>query len=345
MDNHDIFLTLNGVHLTDFSPYCEHYTAFPLKQGLLSLQSQNIITQRQVRGMNKMDMYKAKAEKKIKGMKPEIRIPLRLGLYILTDRTGHCLVDLPVTGSLDDPKFAYRRVIMRMIGKLILKVVASPFSFLGGGKDLTSIGLDPLSLGLSTEQYADLDQIAQMLESHAEMKISLTPQFSVDAAVQRMSEGILKMAYYNSQRENPEEQISMVDIEDVKHLSLSDAGVGEYADTLLARKGVDFSQMRIQHKARALFSERATLALQRIAQLKRTTIEDYMLQKGFSSDRFRVDSLILDSLTGYSKRDKYAISIDVDGENVTLSDEPQKDDSGLGEDGAEQSQASAQPVQ
>lgn len=48
-------------------------------------------------------------DKKRKELKPEMNIPLKLGLYVLRDKKGHVKMDLPVGGNLDSPEFSYRK--------------------------------------------------------------------------------------------------------------------------------------------------------------------------------------------------------------------------------------------
>jgi hypothetical protein len=56
---------------------------------------------------------------------------------LLRDGEGRIVIDLPVSGSLDDPKFKMRRVILRALVTVFKKAAASPFKLLAGlgGKD------------------------------------------------------------------------------------------------------------------------------------------------------------------------------------------------------------------
>ncbi|MDE5637404.1 MAG: DUF748 domain-containing protein, partial [Alistipes sp.] len=96
IDNHDILVSLSNIELKDFSPYCEHFTAYPIVEGNLTYRSQNIITNRYLRGTNHLDMFRPVADKRRKDIKPEMNIPLKLGLYALKDKQGHVNIDLPV---------------------------------------------------------------------------------------------------------------------------------------------------------------------------------------------------------------------------------------------------------
>ena len=132
--NQNLLSVLNNVDMSDFSPYCEHYTAFPIESGNLTFRSQNIIVNGYLKGVNHLDTYNFAVGKKDKNIDAEFGMPLRMGIFILTDRKKHVDIDLPVTGSIDSPEFSYRKIIMKGIGNLMLKVVAAPFAWIGSGK-------------------------------------------------------------------------------------------------------------------------------------------------------------------------------------------------------------------
>ena len=46
LDNHNLMVALSNINLKDFTPYCEHFTAYPLTGGNLTFRSQNIIADR-----------------------------------------------------------------------------------------------------------------------------------------------------------------------------------------------------------------------------------------------------------------------------------------------------------
>ena len=68
-------------------------------------------------------------------------LPVRLAVAILKDRDGKIVLDVPVDGSLDDPKFRISKVVTRAIMNILEKVATSPFSLIGaafggGGEEL-----------------------------------------------------------------------------------------------------------------------------------------------------------------------------------------------------------------
>jgi hypothetical protein len=54
-----------------------------------------------------------------------------LGVALLKDIDGRIVIDLPVSGSLDDPEFRVGQVVLRVIVNLLTKAAVSPFALLG----------------------------------------------------------------------------------------------------------------------------------------------------------------------------------------------------------------------
>ena len=80
LDNHNLMVALSNINLKDFTPYCEHFTAYPLTGGNLTFRSQNIIADRFLNGTNHLDIFQCEVDKKRKDLEPEFKIPLKLGL-------------------------------------------------------------------------------------------------------------------------------------------------------------------------------------------------------------------------------------------------------------------------
>lgn len=132
-NNCNLNFSLKELDLTDFTPLFLCMFGREVLSGKLNLDSEITIINGKIDGQNHVEIISPKVEK-VKGLsfKPEYRkIPLKSVLYIMTDKKGVCELDLPISGTKDDPKFTYKRALMKMFGKAALKVVTSPFSKIG----------------------------------------------------------------------------------------------------------------------------------------------------------------------------------------------------------------------
>ena len=75
--------------------------------------------------------------------KQAVPLPIKLAVALLKDRNGVITLDLPVSGSIDDPKFRIGPIIWKVFVNLIKKAVTAPFALLGslfgGGPQLSYI--------------------------------------------------------------------------------------------------------------------------------------------------------------------------------------------------------------
>ena len=60
-----------------------------------------------------------------------IHVPLKIAVSLLKDRNGVIDLNLPMSGSLDDPKFRIGPILWQMFTNLLGKVASAPFALLG----------------------------------------------------------------------------------------------------------------------------------------------------------------------------------------------------------------------
>ncbi|MBP5710667.1 MAG: DUF748 domain-containing protein [Bacteroidales bacterium] len=177
-ENHKIFLKLQNFKMADISPYCLHYTAYPVASGILTFASRTLIKNSNLDSKNTIDIFNCKVENKNKEIKPEYKIPLKAALYILTDRKGKIAMSLPVKGNVSDPDFSLRKIIWKTIGNFLLKVVTAPTDFLASmfnGKDdvFNDIQMNLTDRSISSENYDKLNAMSEILKEKSEMKLSI----------------------------------------------------------------------------------------------------------------------------------------------------------------------------
>ena len=101
---------------------------------------------------------------------------LDLAIAVLEDSNGVIDLDLPITGSLDDPQFSYGRLIWKAITNVLTRVVTAPFRALGSllGRDADKAGeiqFDPGSAALAPPEQEKLQKIAQALAKRPALRL------------------------------------------------------------------------------------------------------------------------------------------------------------------------------
>jgi hypothetical protein len=136
---------------------------------------------------------------------------------ILKDREGKIVLDVPVEGSLDDPKFRIHKVVMRAIVDILTKCATSPFSLLGaafggGGEELSYEDFVPGNADVSDTSKKKLDTIDKALYERPALRLQLSgsidPVNDRDALQRAALERELQMRQWNSLSKSKQETIS-----------------------------------------------------------------------------------------------------------------------------------------
>jgi hypothetical protein len=96
---------------------------------------------------------------------------------LLKDRNGVIDLDLPVTGSLDDPQFRIGPIIWKVFVNLLEKAVTAPFKLLGslfgGGEDLNVIEFQPGSALLDPAATTRLQSVVKALDARPGLELDV----------------------------------------------------------------------------------------------------------------------------------------------------------------------------
>lgn len=111
---------------------------------------------------------------------------MRLAVAILKDRDGKIILDVPIEGSLDDPKFRIGKVVVRVIVNILEKVATSPFSLLGaafggGGEEMSYQDFTPGSAELSPVGRQKLDSLAKGLYARPALQLEISGSVDLEA--------------------------------------------------------------------------------------------------------------------------------------------------------------------
>jgi hypothetical protein len=123
-------------------------------------------------------------------------IPIKLGVALLKDRNGVIQIDLPVSGTLDDPEFSIMPIIWRGIVNLLGKVIAAPFKALGalfgGGEDLAFVDFQPGSAALAEAEAKKLATLSKALVERPQLRLNLPLTVATEADSQAAAQQALR---------------------------------------------------------------------------------------------------------------------------------------------------------
>jgi hypothetical protein len=106
------------------------------------------------------------------------KLPVLLAVALLKNRRGEIDINLPISGSLDDPQFSVGGIIVRMFFNLVVKAVTSPFALLGslfgGGEDLGYLEFEPGYAVITSASEAKLKALAKALLDRPALKLDIS---------------------------------------------------------------------------------------------------------------------------------------------------------------------------
>ena len=181
----ELKISLKGMDLTPASPYVVKFAGYELAEGKLNLDLAYQLVGRKLSSKNVITLDQFTFGQKVPG--PDAtHLPVRLAVALLKDRDGKIVLDVPIQGSLDDPKFRIGKVVMRVIGNILEKVATSPFSLLGavfggGGEELSYQDFAPGSAELSPADLKKLDALAKALNARPALELEINGSVIPDA--------------------------------------------------------------------------------------------------------------------------------------------------------------------
>jgi hypothetical protein len=124
------------------------------------------------------------------------KLPVLFAVNLLKDSKGAINLELPISGSLDDPQFEVGALISQVVVGLLKKAITSPFSLLtaafggsgggngakdpAGGEDLAFVEFEPGREEIGAAGRKKLDSISRALLDRPAITIEMAPHYDAD---------------------------------------------------------------------------------------------------------------------------------------------------------------------
>lgn len=191
----DIKLAFNNLDMNRLTPYSGKFAGRKIESGKLSVDLEYKIKQRQLTGENKFVLKKLTLGEKVDS-KDAADLPLDLAIAILEDSNGVIDLDLPISGSLDDPKFSYGSIMWKAFTNVLTKIVTAPFSALGklfgSSEKLEAIMFEAGRAAISPPELEKLHAVSKALEKRQQLKLGIIPGYDTAADTRAIQEMTLR---------------------------------------------------------------------------------------------------------------------------------------------------------
>lgn len=285
----DVRGQVRDLELPQLSPYSAKYAGYGIERGKLSADvNYRIDADGQLQASHQLTLNQLRfgEHSELEGAP---NLPVKLAVALLADRHGVIDLDLPVSGSINDPDFRVGAIVWRMVLNLVGKAILSPFSLmagaLGGADELQHMPFAPGQAELDAAARPKLAAVAQLLQDKPALRLTLVGEADLksereawrrlklldllQAERRRASKGdapdapvvidagsedylaLLKSAYRRSPIPKPRNVLGLV----------KDLPPADMEALLLAAMAVDESDMRALANARAAHVRQALLDL------------------------------------------------------------------------------------
>jgi len=180
----DVQAKVRDLELPPLSPYAIKYAGYGIERGKMSVDLAYVVQPSgELTASNKIVLNQLAFGEKVEGSTASL--PVKLAVALLADRHGVIDLDLPVSGSINDPQFSLGGVIWKAIGNLLAKAVTAPFALLasavgGGGAELSRVEFAPGVATLDASAREGLDKIAAALAERPTLTLTVTGESRLD---------------------------------------------------------------------------------------------------------------------------------------------------------------------
>jgi hypothetical protein len=226
----DLTMSFSDVDLTVVNPYSGHFVGYKIDKGKLSVDVHYQVEKRKLTAQQHFVVDQLELGDRVDS--PDaVHVPLKIAVALLKDRNGVIDLNLPMSGSLDDPKFRVGPILWQMFTNLLTKVAAAPFALLGhlfggGNEHMNIIEFDAGSAELAKPSQDQLASVAKALKERPQLKLDV-PMVHADtidrpalAAVRLRSELNARELSTREGRKHPDTALDLALADPEKHFKL-----------------------------------------------------------------------------------------------------------------------------
>jgi hypothetical protein len=172
----DLSLSFRNMELSTFNPYSGKFAGYNITKGKLTTELHYKVDGRKLDAQHHITVDQLEFGDKT-ASKDAVSLPVKLAVALLKDRNGVIDLDIPITGTLDDPKFRLGPIIWKVLVNILEKAVTAPFALLGslfgGGPDLQFVDFRPGAALLDTAATEKGRAMVKALSERPQLKIEI----------------------------------------------------------------------------------------------------------------------------------------------------------------------------
>jgi len=176
LGDYNIMVSFKGLPMPLVSPYMVQFAGYKVEKGKLSLDLIYNVEKGSLSAENYILIDQFELGEKVENPNA-VSLPLKLAVALLKDGDGKIKIDVPITGSLEDPKFSVGALITDALMNAISKVVTSPFhaigALIGSSEDLSRVNFPAGKSGLDETEKTKLNHLSKALNERPELTLEI----------------------------------------------------------------------------------------------------------------------------------------------------------------------------
>jgi hypothetical protein len=172
----DLSMSFRNIELSTFNPYSGKFAGYNISKGKLTTELHYKVQGRKLDAQHHIIVEQLEFGEKTES-KAAVSLPIKLAVALLKNRDGVIDLNLPVTGSLDDPQFKLAPIIWKVFVNILEKAVTAPFALLGslfgGGPDLQFVDFEPAAAQLDPVATEKVQTLVKGLSERPQLKIEI----------------------------------------------------------------------------------------------------------------------------------------------------------------------------
>lgn len=176
--NSDIKVIFRNVEMTSLSPYSATFAGRKISSGKLNLDLNYKIENSQLKSENKITLDQFTLGEQVESPKAT-NLPLDLAIALLKDGEGKINATIPIEGNVDNPQFAYGKLVWDAFVTLIKTAATAPFRAIGsifgvgGGEEFGAVLFPAGSDDIPPPEREKLQKIAKIMAERPQVKLTV----------------------------------------------------------------------------------------------------------------------------------------------------------------------------
>ncbi len=309
--NSEFELDFKNMSLPLMTPYMADFAGRKIEKGKMSLGLKYKIKGQQLTASNNLLIDQLVLGEEVKN--PDATsLPLDLAIALLQDADGKIVLDVPITGSLDDPEFSVANLVIKALVNVITKVVTSPFyaisSLIEGDEDPGKVYFLAGAETLEEKQITKLEGLVKALSNRPALNLEIKgssfskldwPFMQNKALDQQIKQNLADELNKGNKKKVLAENLALseedynrllTDLFIQKHPELADRSLFG-TPRLIDPKAGDFYQVAKTKLASSILPD--PKLLHKLAVSRSQSIAEYLVKKGISRERiFLLDAIV-----------------------------------------------------